>query len=205
MPAVLPSLHCMPAARPTRRACLGAALALALPARAAATPPLVRAARQQIGVTTSYDAAYRRMAYPGGDVPQHTGVCTDVVIRAWRQLGVDLQKLVHEDMRRAFAAYPRLWGLKRPDTNIDHRRVPNLQTFFTRQRASLPATPQAERYQAGDMVTWLLGGKLPHIGIVSDRRVGGVPLIIHNMGRGTAEEDLLLHHPITGHYRWRAA
>lgn len=189
----------------TRRACLGAAWALALPAQAAAVAPaLVRAARQQIGVTTSYDPAYRRLAYPGGDVPLHTGVCTDVVIRAWRQLGFDLQKLVHEDMQRAFAAYPHLWDSKQPDTNIDHRRVSNLQTLFTRQRASLPATAQAGHYQAGDMVTWLLGGKLPHIGIVSDQRVGGVPLIIHNIGRGTTEEDLLLRHPITGHYRWHA-
>lgn len=194
---------------PTRRhwlaAALAAACAPALKAQAPtpATHPLVAAARRQIGVTTSYDSAYRRLNYPGGDVPAHTGVCTDVVIRAWRALGQDLQVLVHQDMRRAFAQYPRHWGLKRPDPHIDHRRVPNLQTFFKRQGASLPVSQRPADYQPGDIVTWMLPGNLPHIGIVSDRQAQGQPLVIHNIGQGTQEEALLLRYPITGHYRWR--
>lgn len=187
----------------SRRLLLAAAASLTLPAQARPSHPLVAAARRQIGVTLGYDAAYRRLPYPGGDLPPDTGVCTDVVVRAWRQLGHDLQVSVHQDMRRAFAAYPRHWGLKRPDPSIDHRRVPNLQTFFSRQGASLPLTNDPARFQPGDMVTWRLPGNAPHIGIVSDRREGNMPLIIHNVGRGTVEENMLLHYPITGHYRWR--
>lgn len=164
---------------------------------------LAGAARKQVGVTVSYDPAYVRLSYPGGDVPASRGVCTDVVIRALRTQRIDLQQRVHEDMRAHFAKYPQTWGLRGPDRNIDHRRVPNLQTWFDRQGWSLPATSRAADYRAGDLVTWMLPGNLPHIGIVSDRRTtaGGTPLIIHNIGRGTREEDILFDHKITGHYR----
>lgn len=170
-----------------------------------ATPhgiPLVNAARKQIGVTLTYDPAYVRLPYPGGDVPESRGVCTDVVIRAFRAQRIDLQQRVHEDMRAHFAKYPQKWGLRRPDSNIDHRRVPNLQTWFARQGWSLPVTSRAVDYRVGDLVTWMLPGNLPHIGIVSDRKSPiGTPLIIHNIGRGTREEDILFGHRITGHYR----
>jgi uncharacterized protein len=163
---------------------------------------LVIAARQQIGVTVVYDPAYVRMPYPGGDVPASRGVCTDVVIRAFRSQGLDLQQRVHEDMRAHFAAYPQKWGLRGPDSNIDHRRVPNLQTWFARQGWSLTASRNAADYRAGDLVTWMLPGNLPHIGIVGDRKsLTRTPLIIHNIGNGTREENILFDYPITGHYR----
>jgi uncharacterized protein YijF (DUF1287 family) len=164
---------------------------------------LVSAARRQIGVTVSYDPAYTRIPYPGGDVPESRGVCTDVVIRALRTQRIDLQQRVHEDMRADFAMYPQKWGLRGPDRNIDHRRVPNLQTWFARQGWSLPITSRAADYRAGDLVTWMLPGNLPHIGIVSDRKtmLAATPLIIHNIGRGTREEDILFDYKITGHYR----
>lgn len=166
---------------------------------------LVEAARTQVGVTLGYDPAYRRIAYPGGDVPLATGVCTDVVIRALRAQGLDLQRRVHEDMRRHFSAYPRHWGLKRPDPNIDHRRVPNLMTWFDRQGLSLKVGQAAADYQPGDIVTWDLGRGLQHIGIISDRRSReGTPLALHNIGQGTREEDILFRWPILGHYRFAA-
>lgn len=161
-------------------------------------------ARQQIGVTTEYDPAYVSLSYPGGDVPQDRGVCTDVVIRAMRQLHFDLQKEVHEDMKKNFSAYPsrKNWGLKRTDKNIDHRRVPNLRTFFTRKGWSVPVSQKPADYLPGDLVTCTVAGSLPHIMIVSDRKnKDGVPLIIHNIGNGTQEEDDLFTFPITGHYR----
>jgi uncharacterized protein YijF (DUF1287 family) len=164
--------------------------------------PLVRAARQQIGVTRYYDPAYVRLDYPGGDVPQDRGVCTDVVIRALRSEGLDLQQVVHEDMRNHFADYPALWGLRGPDRNIDHRRVPNLRRWFERQGWSLPASEHATDYLPGDLVTWRLDSGVPHIGIVSERRsTDGTPRIIHNIGQGTREDDILFDHAITGHYR----
>jgi uncharacterized protein len=179
-----------------------------IPADRAAHPvipralPLVVAARRQIGVTVVYDPAYVRLPYPGGDVPASRGVCTDVVIRAFRTQGWDLQQRVHEDMRAHFAKYPQKWGLRGPDSNIDHRRVPNLQTWFARQGWSQTATRNAASYRAGDLVTWMLPGNLPHIGIVSDRRSRtGTPLIIHNIGNGAREENILFDYPITGHYR----
>ncbi|MFE1812605.1 DUF1287 domain-containing protein [Metapseudomonas otitidis] len=166
---------------------------------------LVEAARTQVGVTLGYDPAYRRIAYPGGDVSLATGVCTDVVIRALRAQGLDLQQRVHEDMRRHFSAYPRHWGLKRPDPNIDHRRVPNLMTWFDRQGLSLKVGQAAADYQPGDIVTWDLGRGLQHIGIISDRRSReGTPLALHNIGQGTREEDILFRWPILGHYRFAA-
>jgi hypothetical protein len=139
-----------------------------------------------------------------GDVPSSRGVCTDVVIRAYRAIGIDLQVLVHEDMSANFPLYPRLWGLPRPDTNIDHRRVPNLQRFLERAHANVGSGVGA-KYLPGDLVTWMLPGNLPHIGIVSDRFAADSarPLIIHNIGAGPAEEDMLFAYPITGHYRYR--
>ncbi|MFD0726126.1 DUF1287 domain-containing protein [Lysobacter brunescens] len=167
--------------------------------------PRVAAARRQIGVTLLYDPAYVVLPYPGGDVPESRGVCTDVVIRALRAEGIDLQKTVHEDMRAHFDLYPKKWGLRRPDRNIDHRRVPNLQTWFARQGWSLTPSQSAAAYKPGDLVTWMLPGNLPHIGIVGDRTSSrDVPLIIHNIGSGTREEDILFAYPITGHYRNRA-
>lgn len=181
---------------------------IALAASSAAfadTPKLVAAARQQTRSAVIYDGSYTRIAYPMGDVPLARGVCTDVVIRAYRAIGIDLQVLVHEDMRGHFGLYPRLWGLSQPDTNIDHRRVPNLQKFFERVDAKVRDAGAAPAYLAGDLVTWMLPGNLPHIGIVSDRRATDTsrPLIIHNIGAGPVEEDMLFAYPITGHYRYR--
>src|SRR5262245_45841553 len=158
----------------------------------AATPQLVAAARQQTLSAVTYDGSYTRIAYPMGDVPRARGVCTDVVIRAYRAIGIDLQVLVHEDMGENFARYPRLWGLSQPDPNIDHRRVPNLQKFFERVNAKVRDAGAAPAYRPGDLVTWMLPGNLPHIGIVSDRRSPDAsrPLIIHNIGAGPVEEDM---------------
>lgn len=168
-----------------------------------ASPQRVLAgAHQQIGITKSYDGGYRKLAYPNGDVPLETGVCSDVVIRAFRHAGVDLQVLVHEDMKRAFVQYPKRWGLRAPDPSIDHRRVPNLATFFTRHGESLPITDSPRNYHAGDIVTWELPGGLPHIGIVDQRTSNGRPMVIHNIGRGTVLEDMLFAFKITGHFRY---
>ena len=152
-----------------------------------------------------YDGAYQQIAYPGGDVAPNRGVCTDVIIRSYRALGFDLQKLVHEDMRANFSHYPANWGLTRPDRNIDHRRVPNLQTFFARHGERLEVTDDAENYRPGDLVTWMIGGSLPHIGIVTDRPApSGVGYqIVHNIGSGPQLEEMLFKYPITGHYRYR--
>ncbi|TXH66614.1 MAG: DUF1287 domain-containing protein [Lysobacteraceae bacterium] len=192
----------------SRRIGAGATSAATAPSRTTpgppTTPPLVAAARRQIGVTLHYDPAYVVLAYPNGDVAQNRGVCTDVVIRALRTQGLDLQQRVHEDMRANFALYPRKWGLRGPDRNIDHRRVPNLQTWFERQGWDLAASDRAADYRAGDLVTWMLPGNLPHIGIVSERKSrSGAPLIIHNIGRGAREENILFDYPITGRYRPR--
>ena len=164
---------------------------------------LVAAAISQTRGTVTYDGSYRRIPYPGGDVPANVGVCTDVVVRAYRQIGVDLQVKVNEDMRRAFRSYPALWGMRGPDPNIDHRRVPNLQTFFRRVGAELPRSSDPSTYRPGDIVSWMLPGNLPHIGIVIDRRsAGGVPLVVHNIGRGPEIDDMLFRYTITGHYRY---
>ena len=164
---------------------------------------LIAAALEQTRTRVTYDGSYRRIGYPGGDVPPSIGVCTDVVIRAYRKLGVDLQVKVHEDMRRAFTAYPRLWGLGAPDPNIDHRRVPNLQTYFRRAGAELVVSRDPSDYRPGDLVTWMLPGNLPHIGIATgERSPAGIPLIVHNIGRGPELEDILFSFPITGHYRY---
>ena len=166
---------------------------------------LVAGGEGQIGVTLNYDPAYERIAYPGGDVPPERGVCTDVVIRAYRSgLHVDLQKLVHEDMAQHFSAYPALWGLKKPDPNIDHRRVPNLQAFFRRAKASLPVSEDPRDYRPGDVVTQKLSNGLAHIVLVTHRASddGERPLVVHNIGAGARLEDVLFAFTITGHYRF---
>ena len=182
-------------------------IAACLPLHAGTGGKIVAAARKQIGVTTSYDPAYVSLAYPNGDVPQDRGVCTDVVIRALREaVSADLQKLVHEDMRRHFAVYPKQWGLSRADKNIDHRRVPNLRTFFKRRGMELVLPKNGARpvFQPGDIVTCTVPPNLPHVMIISDRKTtGGRPLVIHNIGRGAVEEDALESFPLTGHYRWK--
>lgn len=165
---------------------------------------LVAAARAQVGITLGYDGSYRKLAYPGGDVPIETGVCTDVLVRAFRVIGIDLQQRVHEDMRRAFGAYPPLWGLAKPDRNIDHRRVPNLQVYFGRHGQTLPVSGRAADYQPGEIVVWRLDSGLPHIGLVSDRTQDGRPLVIHNVGAGTREEDVLFAYRIEGRFRYPA-
>lgn len=163
---------------------------------------LVKSARSQIGITLTYDGSYKRLKYPGGDVEPSTGVCSDVVVRAYRDIGIDLQKRVHEDMRRKFSAYPSksYWGLKKPDRNIDHRRVLNLQAFLQRQGARLK---KGTRPRPGDLITWNVAAGRPHIGIVSNNvNASGVHLIIHNIGSGTQEEDVMHDFPQTGHYRF---
>ncbi|WP_137111762.1 DUF1287 domain-containing protein [Rhodobacter sp. SY28-1] len=164
---------------------------------------LTEAARDQVGVTVTYDPAYVSLDFPGGDLPRDRGVCTDVVIRALRDgWGIDLQLAVNRDMKANFAAYPPLWGLSRTDRNIDHRRVPNLQTLFSRVGAEQPLDELPAPFLPGDIVTWKLPGNLDHIGIVSDQRsADGTPLILHNIGRGAQEEDILFAYPMTGHYR----
>lgn len=180
---------------------------LSRPALAASEPSrLTTAARDQVGVTLTYDPSYAALAFPGGDIPRDRGVCTDVVIRALRDgWEIDLQLAVNRDMNADFAAYPATWGLTRPDRNIDHRRVANLATLFTRIGAELPLTDEPTPYLPGDIVTWALPGNLAHIGIVSDRRTrDGTPLILHNIGSGAQEEDILFAYPITGHFRLSA-
>lgn len=163
---------------------------------------LAKSAEKQIGVTVSYNPAYQRIAYPEGDVSMDTGVCTDVVIRAYRDQGIDLQKEIHEDMRVHFNVYPKIWGLKRTDTNIDHRRVQNIQTFMKRHGKTLPNNSD---FRPGDLVTWNLkdSGTLPHIGIIAaGKSRDGTPLIIHNINSGTRKENILYTYTITGHYRY---
>lgn len=167
---------------------------------------LIDAGLTQIGVTTIYDPAYVTLAYPGGDVAPERGVCTDVIVRAYRAgLGLDLQKLVHEDMKGNFTAYPTSWGLSRPDRNIDHRRVPNLKVFFTRQGASLPVTGEPADFRPGDIITQMLPGDLAHIALVSHfaSSDGERPLCVHNIGAGARLEDILFSYRLTGHYRFK--
>lgn len=165
-------------------------------------PQIAKGAHAQIGVTTGYDPSYTKLTYPGGDVPAHTGVCTDVVVRALRTAGIDLQKEVHEDMRQNFSVYPQNWGLKKPDRNIDHRRVPNLMRFFERKHIALSEQwTSPETYLPGDIVAWRLGGGILHIGVVSDKKSGGTPWVIHNIGAGAKEENVLFTYTVIGHYR----
>ena len=167
---------------------------------------LIRAAENQIGVTVRYDGGYRRIGFPGGDVERSAGVCTDVVIRAYRDaFGFDLQEAVNRDMKKAFSAYPKAWGLARPDSNIDHRRVLNLERFFLRRGAALPKPADPYGYRPGDLVTQRVGSDLPHIAIVSDRRSadGLRPLVVHNIGAGTRTEDTLAVFPAIYRFRFK--
>lgn len=152
----------------------------------------------------NYDPSYFKISYPNGDVPADKGVCTDVVIRAYRKLNIDLQELVHRDMLANFKDYPKLWSLKSPDPNIDHRRVPNLMTFFSRKGTVIPITTNAADYFPGDIVCWNLGGAITHIGLVVNRTSveGSRPLIVHNIGQGQVLEDMLFDYKIIGHYRF---
>ena len=165
---------------------------------------LVDAALERTDHQVIYDGTYRSIDYPGGDVPDSLGVCTDVIIRSYRALGIDLQVLIHEDMTAAFEEYPRIWGLEYTDPNIDHRRVPNLQKFLVRQGAEIPVTMDPVDYRPGDLVTWLIPGNLPHIGIVVDRWSPNrsQPLVVHNIGAGPKLEDALFSFEVTGHYRY---
>lgn len=182
------------------------AVLVSLPAIAEQPISLAEAAKERTQYDITYDGSYYQIGYPNGDVASDIGVCTDVIIRSYRKLGVDLQVLVHEDMRDNFSAYPskRIWGLTRTDRNIDHRRVPNLQMFFQRHGVEIPISNDGYNFKPGDIVTWVLPGNLPHIGIVADdlstdkRR----PLIVHNIGGGVVLEDMLFDYPITGHYRF---
>ena len=169
-----------------------------------ASKTIVHEARERTYAEVRYDPKYVKLTYPFGDVDPSTGVCTDVVIRTYRNaFGFDFQKAVHEDMRSNFSKYPKNWGLKRPDKNIDHRRVPNLETYLRRQGASVPMTKNPEDYLPGDIVSWRLGGRLAHIGIVSDKKAAdGTPLIIHNMGQGPVEDNILWIPNMTGHFRF---
>ena len=158
----------------------------------------------QVGKTTGYDASYQKINYPNGDVPIETGVCSDVIVRAFRKAGIDLQKDVHEDMKKNFSAYPTRWGLSAPDANIDHRRVPNLMTYFARQGKSLSTGGSSDNFLPGDVVTWDLGMGTDHIGLVTNvwYKPSQRYLIAHNIGGGTRMEDALFAWKITGHYRY---
>jgi uncharacterized protein YijF (DUF1287 family) len=168
------------------------------------TKRLVEAAVERANHVVRYVPDYVHIDYPNGDVPASTGVCADEIIRAYRGVGVDLQKEVHEDMAAHFSEYPRKWDMTHADTNIDHRRVPNLRVFFARKGEALLVTRNAKDYLPGDIVTWDLGGNVPHIGIVVDRQtlLGANHLVLHNVGEGPKIEDVLFRWKITGHYRY---
>jgi uncharacterized protein len=167
---------------------------------------IIENAKWQVTITTGYDPAYTTISYPMGDVPINTGVCSDVIIRAFRNVSIDFQKLIHEDMASHFSLYPQKWGLKSTDSNIDHRRVPNIQKYLERHKKQVPISKNGKDYLPGDIVTWKLPGNLDHIGLVSDVKVENRERygIIHNIGNGAKLEDLLFSFPITGHYRYFA-
>ncbi|OUS05901.1 DUF1287 domain-containing protein [Gammaproteobacteria bacterium 42_54_T18] len=171
-----------------------------------ASSDLESAAIARTSESITYDGSYFQIPYPNGDVPSNIGVCTDVIIRSYRKLGIDLQKRLHEDIKANYSSYPskRIWGLSKPDTNIDHRRVPNLRVFFSRHGSKLPITSLGADYKVGELVTWMLPGNLPHIGIVTSKKSkdGKRPLIVHNIGRGPMLEDMLFDFKITGHYKY---
>jgi uncharacterized protein len=177
----------------------------ALPANSSPNLKLViDGAIDQVGKTTGYDASYQKIDYPNGDVPIETGVCSDVIVRAFRKAGIDLQKDVHEDMKKNFAEYPTRWGLSGPDANIDHRRVPNLMAYFARQGKSLSTSGSSDTFLPGDIVTWDLGAGTDHVGMVVNvwYKPSKRYLIVHNIGGGTRMEDALFAWKITGHYRY---
>lgn len=183
---------------------LGILLRLSVGAQNHEGARLAQAAERITLDTVKYDPSYFSIPYPNGDIPKDRGVCTDVVIRAYRKIGVDLQQLVHEDMSDNFNSYPNNWGLTRTDPNIDHRRVPNLMTFFARQKAELNISMDAADHLPGDIICWDLGGGILHIGIVSATKVGGNErfYIVHNIGAGQVLEDVLFEYKIMGHYRF---
>jgi len=181
------------------------ALFLSVPAQAQTADDIVSTARDRTKQFVLYDPAYVKLDYPNGDVRKNTGVCTDVIIRTFRTaLDFDFQKAVHEDMKSEFSAYPKIWGLQRPDKNIDHRRVPNLETYLKRAGAKQPITKNPKDYLPGDIVSWrLYKGGTPHIGIVMDKKSpAGVPLIVHNIGMGVRQDDILFRYDINGHFRF---
>jgi len=193
----------------------GAAIVAFAPGALAQTPPVAEdlpfATKIAIGAELRarkaeiYDPSYVKLKYPMGDVADDRGVCADTVIRAFRHAGVDLQVEVHEDMARSFTAYPKSWGLKRPDSNIDHRRVPNLETFFRRKGGSKVLSKIASDYLPGDVVSWRLNGvSLPHIGVVTRKKVWGAPLVAHNIGLGTQEQACLFDWPMSGWFRFES-
>lgn len=167
---------------------------------------LSQAAISIIDPSIDYDPAYFSIQYPNGDVPAKKGVCTDVIIRSYRKLGIDLQKEVHEDMIENFDTYPNLknWGMTKTDTNIDHRRVPNLEIFFERKGTKLPVTQNSNNYKTGEIVTWMINDKLPHIGIVTNKKSkdGKRNLIVHNVGNGQVLQDCLFEYKIVGHFKY---
>lgn len=181
-------------------------LAAAIQVKPDATPleKVVAGAIEQTTVTTGYDASYVKIDYPNGDVLPSAGVCADVVVRAFRKAGVDLQKELHEDMEKSFSKYPQKWGARKPDSNIDHRRVPNLMTWLDRLGKAQPVTKDAKDYLPGDVVAWELDNGLPHIGLVSTIKVENADryAIVHNIGLGARLEDVLFAWKITGHYRY---
>ena len=174
-----------------------------LPSNATQRENVVASALEQTTYTFSYDPSYAKLGYPGGDIPLERGVCADVIVRAFRRAGVDLQKDLHEDMKNDFAAYPRIWGARAPDTNIDHRRVANLMKYFTRKNWSLPLSADGGAYAPGDVVAWDLGGGLLHIGLVTDAKSDSSDrfLVVHNIGSGAQLQDVLFSWRIIGHYR----
>lgn len=205
--AISPQLRYIPIIMKYDRTVLITALLTIMAGIAHAETPaqkLSDAAMERTKHQVLYDGSYRKISYPGGDVPDNVGVCSDVVIRAYRKLGVDLQVEVHKDMKSSFDKYPNNWGLTRTDSNIDHRRVPNLETFLTRKGASLPVTSKAQDYQPGDLVTWRIGGTMPHIGIVVEKKTlfGRTPMVVHNAGMGPRMENVLFAWPMIGHYRY---
>ena len=203
--AIISTFACHQGGRTYRRSSSTTATGRTTPLKSPILKQVVEAALEQTRQTLSYDPSYVKLDYPGGDVPQETGVCSDVIVRAFRKGGVDLQKEIHEDMAHDFAAYPRKWGLTRPDPNIDHRRVPNLMTYFERKEKALPVSTNAKDYLPGDVVAWELteGGAL-HIGIVTNilsEATSGYQ-IAHNIGAGARVEDVLFAWRIIGHYRY---
>lgn len=166
---------------------------------------LSQAALSLTNQQVEYDPTYFTIPYPNGDVPADKGVCTDVIIRAYHKLGIDLQKDVHEDMKANFNLYPKTWGLKKTDTNIDHRRVPNLMIYFKRKGVVKSISDKAEDYSPGDIVCWMLGGKLTHIGLVVNKRSSDNKRykIVHNVGGGQVLEDCLFEYKIIGHYTYQ--
>ena len=167
---------------------------------------IVQAALERTQQSVRYDGRYLSIPYPNGDVPAAIGVCTDVIIRSYRAIGTDLQKLVHEDMAANFSQYPskRIWGMNSTDKNIDHRRVPNLQVFFSRHGEKLAVSNSASDYKPGDIVTWMLPGNLPHVGLITNNvsSISNNPLVVHNIGAGPKLDDMLFSYKITGHYRY---